>query len=163
MNATAIARPASVKQVSYLASLLVQKDTSGWESIDWDKVETSLREGTVTLAQATFLIDVLVDLPRKPVVHEDGEAVTTGYYFLEGEVYQVVESKAGRLYGKHFTEAGYEYQPGALRMLKHAARLTVEMAAEAGVKTGRCCVCARLLTDPESVANGIGPICQNKL
>lgn len=27
---------------------------------------------------------------------------------------------------------------------------------------GRCCVCARPLTDPESIGNGIGPVCAEK-
>ena len=35
-----------------------------------------------------------------------------------------------------------------------------EQAAKAfGQKTGRCSCCARELTDPESIANSIGPIC----
>jgi hypothetical protein len=31
-----------------------------------------------------------------------------------------------------------------------------------GKRTGSCCICARELTDPVSVANGIGPICASK-
>lgn len=31
-----------------------------------------------------------------------------------------------------------------------------------GKQFGRCSICARLLTDPESVAAGIGPICREK-
>lgn len=31
-----------------------------------------------------------------------------------------------------------------------------------GIRTGRCCCCNRELTDPESVASGIGPICAKK-
>lgn len=34
----------------------------------------------------------------------------------------------------------------------------VEIKAQ-GLRTGQCCCCGRELTDPESVANGIGPIC----
>jgi hypothetical protein len=62
-----------------------------------------------------------------------------------------------------FGDSGYEYAPGAMRLLASASRLTLEQAAEMGVKTGRCVVCARLLTDPESVAAGIGPICAGRL
>lgn len=29
-----------------------------------------------------------------------------------------------------------------------------------GIKTGRCCLCNRELTDPVSIANGIGPVCE---
>jgi hypothetical protein len=36
-------------------------------------------------------------------------------------------------------------------------------AAEAyGHLTGHCCICNRELTNPESVARGIGPICADK-
>lgn len=35
-------------------------------------------------------------------------------------------------------------------------------AVEFGHRTGSCCVCARTLTDPESIAKGIGPICEAK-
>jgi Family of unknown function (DUF6011) len=33
---------------------------------------------------------------------------------------------------------------------------------EIGIATGRCCVCSRMLTDPESIEQGIGPICADK-
>jgi hypothetical protein len=35
-------------------------------------------------------------------------------------------------------------------------------AAEDGLRTGRCSCCGRELTDPVSIAMGIGPICANK-
>lgn len=35
-------------------------------------------------------------------------------------------------------------------------------AVEHGRMTGHCCVCNRLLTDPDSVARGIGPICAER-
>lgn len=35
-------------------------------------------------------------------------------------------------------------------------------AKEYGIRTGICCVCSRTLTDPESIALGIGPICAAK-
>jgi hypothetical protein len=38
-----------------------------------------------------------------------------------------------------------------------------EAASKAyGLRTGSCCICNRELTDPVSVANGIGPICANR-
>ncbi len=42
------------------------------------------------------------------------------------------------------------------------ARLAADPATamrEIGKETGKCCCCGRELTDPESVAAGIGPIC----
>jgi hypothetical protein len=35
-------------------------------------------------------------------------------------------------------------------------------AVEFGHRTGSCCVCGRTLTDPESIAKGIGPICEGR-
>ena len=31
-----------------------------------------------------------------------------------------------------------------------------------GLRTGQCCLCGRELTNPDSIANGIGPICADK-
>lgn len=60
-------------------------------------------------------------------------------------------------------KAGYEYAPGAMRLLTGAARLTLEQAAEMGRATGTCVVCGRLLTAEESVLAGIGPVCAARL
>lgn len=38
----------------------------------------------------------------------------------------------------------------------------IEAVADIGRATGRCCVCARELTDAESIAAGIGPVCAGK-
>lgn len=38
----------------------------------------------------------------------------------------------------------------------------IEAVADIGRATGRCCVCARELTDAESIAAGIGPVCAAK-
>lgn len=38
----------------------------------------------------------------------------------------------------------------------------IEAVADIGRATGRCCVCARELTDAESIAAGIGPVCATK-
>lgn len=40
---------------------------------------------------------------------------------------------------------------------------TLAEAQEHGRRTGRCLVCSRKLTHPESVAAGIGPVCAGKL
>lgn len=38
----------------------------------------------------------------------------------------------------------------------------LEAIQEIGRLTGCCCICGRMLTDEESIANGIGPICLGK-
>jgi hypothetical protein len=147
-------RPASQKQMAFLWKLVGERTPLAWMDADGEWA------ADLGMTHASDIIAAMMNQPRLPLAHDDGNAVGVGYYFLEGLVYQVVESKAGNLYGKVFTDSGYEYQPGAMRLLAGAHRLTLDQAAEMGVKTGRCVVCARLLTDPESVAAGIGPVCR---
>jgi hypothetical protein len=40
--------------------------------------------------------------------------------------------------------------------------MTLDMAKAIGRRTGRCQVCHRLLTNPDSIAAGIGPVCAGR-
>jgi len=46
-----------------------------------------------------------------------------------------------------------------MRNLRPEFKMTLEEAQAFGIATGICCVCASPLTDPRSVAIGIGPVC----
>jgi hypothetical protein len=59
-------------------------------------------------------------------------------------------------------KAKYGAKPDTLKLLCEIAGDPLEAAVKYGRSTGTCCICARELTDPVSVANGIGPICQGK-
>jgi hypothetical protein len=59
-------------------------------------------------------------------------------------------------------EARREAAPDTLKLLAKIAKNPLKAAVEYGRSTGKCCCCGRELTDPESVANGIGPVCQSK-
>lgn len=48
-----------------------------------------------------------------------------------------------------------------LDLVRAVAASPVEAARKYGRETGRCACCGRDLTDPVSIANGIGPICEN--
>jgi hypothetical protein len=37
--------------------------------------------------------------------------------------------------------------------------VSIDTVAKLGLQVGFCCCCLRTLTDPFSVANGIGPVC----
>lgn len=52
-----------------------------------------------------------------------------------------------------------EYVRGAIYGIREADRMTLVQAKAAGVATGYCMKCARFLSDPVSVENGIGPVC----
>lgn len=47
-------------------------------------------------------------------------------------------------------------------MVRHVADNPHGAAVTVGHLTGSCCCCGRTLTDPESVARGIGPICEGR-
>ena len=159
MAVTAPPRPASQKQVDFLWKLVAERQPLGWMDPDGEWA------ADLDAKSASNLISEMLNQPRTSLAHEDGNAVGEGYYITPiGEVYQVVKAKStGNLYAKRFTTAGYEYSPGAMRNLTSAERLTVEQAAKMGKATGRCVVCARLLTAEQSVTQGIGPICAGRL
>lgn len=50
-----------------------------------------------------------------------------------------------------------------LRKGDDVRRMTVEEAAEFGKLYGICCRCAKTLTNEESIALGIGPVCRGKI
>lgn len=77
---------------------------------------------------------------------------------------------SGHLYAKRLevhedqgNRVSFEYAPGALRDLDARWRLSVEDAKQFGALYGSCMVCGRVLTNEESIAAGIGPICAGKM
>jgi hypothetical protein len=95
------------------------------------------------------------------------QPATEGMYRKGGEIYKIQRAVhgSGHLYVKHLNveTQSFEYAPGMLRQLTMADRLTMEEAKAYGALYGVCCVCARTLTNEESIAAGIGPICAGRL
>lgn len=60
-------------------------------------------------------------------------------------------------------EQRFEYEPGAIYRLTEKDRMTVDEARDWGRVTGVCCWCGITLTDPKSVAAGIGPVCAGRI
>lgn len=150
--------PASIKQMEFIWKLIAERGPLSWMDPDNEWA------ADIDKSAASDVISDLLAKPRPSLAHDDGNAVGEGYYFLLDEVYKVVKAKSsGNLYAKRFGRAGYEYAPGAMRVLVGAARLTLEQAAEMGRATGICVICGRLLTAEESVLAGIGPICAGRL
>jgi len=65
----------------------------------------------------------------------------------------------GKIDGSTFHPAWGVKQAPILEALLEIAKSPAEALRVKGKETGRCCCCGRELTDPESVAAGIGPIC----
>lgn len=88
--------------------------------------------------------------------------VTPGFYLCNAGAFKVkVSGTTNRLYAmKLDTNTGkFEYDKGAIFNLRPETRMTKEQAAAYGRETGICMICNRTLSDPKSVAAGIGPIC----
>lgn len=67
----------------------------------------------------------------------------------------------GKVVGTEF-KASWDAKPEDKDTLNKIAENPAEVAKAYGIKTGICSCCGRELTDPESIAAGIGPICATK-
>ncbi len=61
------------------------------------------------------------------------------------------------------TDWRFEYRGAASRFVSANERMTLKEAKQFGHDFGVCCCCGALLTDPDSVARGIGPWCAKKV
>jgi len=123
--------------------------------------------------------DHLGECPDKPMsiaaptpttlVDEDGI-----YRTDDGTIYKAVRAVvegSGRLYAKRLVitqqpdgshRGRFTYAPGAIHILRADHKLTAAEAAQYGRLYGVCVACASQLTDEDSIARGMGPICAGK-
>jgi hypothetical protein len=164
---------ASEKQVNFIEKLIGQlnDDTRPAMQAFYEGV---VERGELTGKSASGMIDGLLKqvnsqpkqaTPPRPAADE----VTEGMYRKDGEIYKVQRAihGSGQLYAKKLVGSknagwGFEYAAGAIRKLTTADKMTLEEAKEWGALYGTCCVCGRTLTDENSIAEGIGPICASK-
>lgn len=142
----------------------------------------------VSKHEASRVIDALMETPRRATeAQPEHRDATPGYYTAGDDFIVVVENKAGtHTYAKrlvvttagcrgHFdaegaltyddcgrTTARWEYAPGVGRTLAGLSPMSLEEAIEFGHLHGICFVCTKPLTDPASVARGIGPVCAKR-
>lgn len=172
--ATTSSRPASDAQLKFIRALVA------------DRTEVMAARGlTVTEYQlltlsslgASRFIDNLKALPRDAgaksgagrQVHPD---VKPGMYLMDRQVIKVIPSQKadGRLYVAVLTpapegEASSFKAKGNLHLLYRLTpehEMSREQAAVYGAVFGRCACCGKLLTVPESVEKGVGPVCWDK-
>lgn len=167
----------TIKQVEFIKQLITRTE-------DPDNVAESLLAFEDILhgldrKGASEYIDNL--LARQRTLHTtedrkfDPTSVPAGRYAIttDGEIgfYKVDRPTEGRWDGWTFVNL---IHPGGdrIRSIKGGERGKVlalisanpaSYSAEYGKHTGTCGVCARLLSDPASVARGIGPVCASRL
>lgn len=152
---------ASEKQMAFITKLMSEKEVPEVLSVAIGSLVLITPE-LVTKASASSMIDKLMALPSKTQAKAKVN-VEAGIYTLDNSIYKVqVSPTTGRSYAKVFTDDGWVYSTGAINKMHKATPLTLEEAKAYGKLYGVCVVCSRTLTDEESIANGIGPICAQK-
>jgi len=93
-----------------------------------------------------------------------------GMYRKDGVVFRVKRSRqSGNLYAMRYNPLApvkserFTYERGGLFRLSADDRMTLAEAQDAGHEFGICCVCGAELSDPNSVARGIGPVCARNI
>lgn len=183
MMTTLASRPATEPQINYVRSLIARRDTSAVsdmvriinQKIDDDK----LTHGTVSSA-----IDALLKLPLKiELAQRDASAleriavatiqIPEGHYAIgpidATKFYKVDKPSKGRWAGRTFLSIqasdvchpikNHEERRYVFETIAQDPRAA---AIRYGKELGRCSICHRTLTDPDSINAGIGPVCARR-
>lgn len=172
-------RVMTTKQVALLRSLAVE--AMGERGAEEHLAALRQEHPRPSQAQASAWITELKDrkaanpITAAPRARGGLPSVAAGRYAVPGEagderLYKVDRPATGRFSGYTFVtwlrEDGYETpltKPQAEIVLAKIAANPLDALVAYGWSTGTCGVCARRLTDPESVAAGIGPVCAAKV
>lgn len=152
---TTTARFCSEKQAQFIIRLLSEKEVSIQVR---DKIGDPAR---LEVRSASKIIDWLMAQPQQT----NADAVTDVGMYMDGvTIFKVRRSKTtGALYAMRLVGNKFMYESGSIRALKSSQRMSLDQAKAYGVQTGTCCVCAAVLTDPKSIASGIGPVCAKRV
>jgi len=159
-------RAVTDKQIKFIARLVAERDTTSIEESVQDARNAVMRQ-SFSSADASALIDSLLDLPRKPI-SAPAEQWEPGVYEDGDSLYRVyIGRNAGVMLAKeivlHEDGVDYSYAGSARRVLSPSAnRLPIEQVGRLGVTAGNCLLCGRDLTDPESIDRGVGPTCAQR-
>jgi hypothetical protein len=132
------------------AAKAVAKEANSGE-VDISKIEAMFATAKASgLKKLAFTADGLKIKPAKETSRNAGALyVTLGSY----------DSYQGKIVaGRFYPVSGV--LPDTLAKLNEIAVNPSQAARDYGKKTGVCCCCGRELTDPASIAAGIGPICE---
>ena len=160
---------------AFFASLVAQHKSKGalsgkqWDAAQsarqkWDAASGKKAENTVAVDLAPF--QTLFDKAK-------ASGLKFPKFFFGPLVVYPANQHPGVLYVKHDGEYVGKVAEGTFRptasvrattaaLLQTVAADPLGAAVDHGKKTGQCSCCGRALTDPVSVADGIGPVCKKK-
>jgi hypothetical protein len=128
------------------------------------------RAPVANLTRINEMFDTAAKSLKAPRVHflvgERELTLTPAGATSKNSGYLYVQADKGRYCGKISPEGVFypirEAVEGIRETLETFAADPRKAAQAFGQATGRCCLCNRKLTDPKSVAAGVGPICVNR-
>lgn len=167
---------ATERQISFLTSLITERglslDKAVMLTFNTDQTETF----EIGRRECSQMIDAVKAVRRPERERPAAPDLEAGMYKVGQDIFRVKISKSsGKPYAEilcheailngNYTDAAvwFEYAPGAVRRITPDHRMTLDQCAEFGLLFGTCCVCARELTNPKSIARGIGPVCEKKI
>jgi len=166
----------TAKQVAFIEKLIVQVEQkvgtsttpNAVTSLQFnERIKNRLNLGNLTKRDASSLIELLlrnVNLSYEaPVVREKAPI---GVYKRGEDIYRVIKGRqsqntyAQKLATDPSGQPVWDYVGSMVYELKVSELISPEVAAQMGRSVGYCVICGRFLTDAESVAKGIGPVCE---
>lgn len=176
---------ATQKQIDYINSLKSQRDLDAETTQVLEKARDLWRANSFSTLAASIVID---DLRKQPLAQTPApvvEADLEGMHKIGDQIYKVQRAVqgSGNLYAKALVltepdcggcangepcgaecewSVSFEYAPGVVKTLSASTKMSLEEAKSFGALYGTCCVCGRTLTNEESIAAGIGPVCAGK-
>jgi hypothetical protein len=130
------------------------------------------QSGPLSAGQAKGTLNCLrAEVARKGITGATTIDPEVGFYEVDGVVFKVIAAVngSGNLYAKRLITGGFGEDAswvydgrGSFALLTPETRLNAERAAALGSLYGCCCRCGKALTDEESIARGIGPVCATK-
>lgn len=133
--------------------------------------DASKVDGRWLVAHITCPVLDADDASYEAWLNRPAEPLVPGMYMTPtGDIVKVQNAKtSGKPYAKRLAHTPgiakpeFVYEAGLVRSITVDMRMTLAQASAFGVATGVCCVCGAFLTDPKSVAAGIGPICAGRV
>lgn len=172
--------PATQKQKDYAHGLYRQRDPQGTVLDGLAKADAEKYINDCTKRSIQPVIEGLKEAPYRKEEKQEAAELTDGIYVSDasGTVYKFYYTQNGVLAAKELrvlagavwengwlvnpAEKQWIYRGAAYRYAKGTHRLSKEEAAKFGKLYGFCMVCGRTLTDADSIAAGIGPVCAGK-
>jgi hypothetical protein len=164
---------ATERQAEFIKSLLASR--TGYTDEFAERVSTALAEDSLPRKKASEVIDYLLKHPNAAKAATVTTEVEQGYYAVKSlsgnqdlDFFKVDKPESGKWAGYTFVKrviggrADVRVRGAEARKALDAIAADADAGPRYGREIGNCWVCGRHLTDEESRATGIGPVCAGR-